>query len=142
MNANEKTIDWMDANPGKLNPPCFYSGYTEVSGQQVYAWQIIKTEWIGQGVPSNCRVIEDIVDDAGANATDITDWSTVSQAFAESVRGQAYVLLGNVVSAGSVWLNYELPALQRNTNVTGLQRWDIGSDGKPVQESLKTKGMA
>ncbi|KAG6839660.1 hypothetical protein C0991_000431 [Blastosporella zonata] len=142
MNANKKTIAWMNANPGKLNPPCFYSGYTEVSGKQVYAWQIIETEWIGQGVPSSCRVIEDIVNDAGANATDITDWSTVSQAFAESVQGQAYVLLGNVVSAGSVWLNYELPALQKNTNVTGLQRWDIGSDGKPVQEPFKTKGTA
>ncbi|KAG6839658.1 hypothetical protein C0991_000429 [Blastosporella zonata] len=140
--ANKKTIAWMNANPDKLNPPCFYSGYTEVSGKQVYAWQILKTKWIGHDVPSDCRVIGDIVKAAGAKGSDIKDWSTVSQAFAERVKGQVYLLLGQVVSAKSVWLNYETPALLDNTKVTGVQLWQIDVDGKPEGEPVKTKGTA
>ncbi|KAG6842280.1 hypothetical protein C0991_010568 [Blastosporella zonata] len=130
-------VAWMKANPTKLNPSCFYSGYTmTTSGQRVEAQNILHTEWIGKsgGAPYNCRLIGEVVDDSGARSEDIKDWSTVSETFAQLVSGKVYVLLGKMVSADSIWVRKESPALNLNTKVTKpLERWEIGTDGKPVK---------
>ncbi|KAG6863871.1 hypothetical protein C0991_002511, partial [Blastosporella zonata] len=119
----------MKANPNKLNPSCFYSGFTKTDdGHIVQAQEVLTTKWIGQrgGAPRNCQLIGYVVEASGANPDDIQDWSTVSKAFAETVAGPAYVLLGRVVNANSIWLRYERSALQQNTAVTKpLQFWEI-----------------
>ncbi|KAG6840162.1 hypothetical protein C0991_008509 [Blastosporella zonata] len=136
--AIKKAVDWMEANPTKLNPSCFYSGYTTVAGKKVEAQHIVNSEWIDKKlVPYNCRLIGEIVEQSGANPDDIKDWSTVSEKFAQLVAGKVYVLLGKVVEANSIWLKKESPALKKNNKVTEVEGWEIGADGKPAKKAKK-----
>lgn len=130
----EIVVKWMENNPDKISPGCFYSGYTiTTSGKKVNAYDLLD-EWADSPQPRiDCHLIFNIVDDSGANSEHV-DWGVVSQTFAELVTGKVSVLLGETVSSDSIWLKDELPALEKNMGVSKpLDHWEVDKDGKLKQ---------
>ncbi|KAG5333805.1 hypothetical protein C0989_004762 [Termitomyces sp. Mn162] len=120
------------------------SGYTthKTTGEKQQAQYYLTEHWIGKKdtkVPYNCRVINEVVSNfAKANAAHINDWSGVSKAFAESVSGKVYVLLGQTVNSNSIWSKDEKPALKENTRVTEVEVWRIERNGQ-LKKTDETK---
>ncbi|KAG6905773.1 hypothetical protein DXG01_000840, partial [Tephrocybe rancida] len=124
-----KVVTYIQNNPATLLPPCFWSGRTG----NYTAQDVVK---VFQGAPRNCRTVGDIAKRAGVADPDATftyaEWGTLSDAFAKSVSGPVYVLLGKEVGATSVWLTIEKPTLDKSKQsgkVTSIQIWEIQADG-------------
>ncbi|KAG6913952.1 hypothetical protein DXG01_003325 [Tephrocybe rancida] len=140
--SKEKVLKYIQDNPAKLNPPCFWSGRTPMDSNPSKYYSASKEVLKFQGPPRKCHTIGDIVKEAGVDPDhDIADdeWPTLSKAFAETVSGQVYALLGKSVQTTSVWLTVEKPALLKNTKVTGTEIWEIQGDGSYEKISGGTK---
>ncbi|KAG6909142.1 hypothetical protein DXG01_001894 [Tephrocybe rancida] len=131
------------ANKASIDPPCFYSGFTEIQrpGENVshktYAWTKLEVWQKTHGI--NCHTISEIVDKAapGLKPSKEFNWGVVSKAFAETVSGPVYVLLGSEVPM-AVWKKEERPALKANGKVTAVEVWELRKDGEIIR-TTKTK---
>lgn len=124
----------MTNNPTQINPPCFFSGFTQGTGKVYNTTDAaVRQSWVTTtSVPDNCVFLNQIVAKAGVKEADIKDWGTVSERFAQMVKGKVYVLLGKTVNPTSIWLTREAPALKANKGVTQpVERWEIEANGIP-----------
>ncbi|KAG6906362.1 hypothetical protein DXG01_014316 [Tephrocybe rancida] len=133
-----------DAKPTDLNPACFWSGFTrmKVGDEWVERYaQDFLADW-GKILPVKCHYIIDVVSKANVAAKDLThdDWEVISEAFAEAVSGQVYVLLGKTVRDDNVWVTTEGPALRGNKKVTGIEVWEIETTGKFTKKAVQDQG--
>ncbi|KAG6916354.1 hypothetical protein DXG01_007245 [Tephrocybe rancida] len=143
MTHNTKKVeDYIHKNPKALDPPCFWSGRTGTHTAQ----EVVK---VFQGPPRNCHTVGDIAKKAGVADPDKTftyaEWGTLSKAFAETVSGHVYVLLGKEVTNTSVWLNIEKPELEKSLKtkkVTGIEIWEIQANGSTKKISGGPKARA
>ncbi|KAF8900231.1 hypothetical protein CPB84DRAFT_1962422 [Gymnopilus junonius] len=128
-------------NAGNLNPSCFFSGQTAVQtvikGKTYTSKKSAESALKDFQASKNCRVIAEVVANAGVSTGVLTDadWKRISKAFADQVAGQVYVLLGKDIRKGSVWETDEKDALKNNAKVTRVEISEIETDG-----SIKVTG--
>ncbi|PPQ72630.1 hypothetical protein CVT26_004337 [Gymnopilus dilepis] len=143
--AADTVVAYIQAHPNDINPSCFFSGQTLVTTKKGKTTVTVKktAESLLNKFKTDhgCHVIAEIVGKAGVSTGGLTDadWKKISKAFAQSVTGTVYVLLGKDVRSNSVWLADEKPALKTNGQVTSVQVYEIDTDGTVKKTSL-TKG--
>ncbi|KAG6913950.1 hypothetical protein DXG01_003323 [Tephrocybe rancida] len=129
--SEQKVIDYINDNPDSLKPACFWSGRTRKDDNPSEYYKAYDVVQEFKKSPRDCVTLGDIVLQAGVHETDITsaEWPALSKAFAQSVAGHVYVLLGEEVRDDSVWLTIEQPELLQNTMVSEIDSWGILGDG-------------
>lgn len=55
-----------------------------------------------------------------ANPASLRAWQDVSRVYASSASGEVRAVVGSNLRPGNIWQSVELPALQRNPNVSGV----------------------
>ncbi|KAG6906358.1 hypothetical protein DXG01_014312 [Tephrocybe rancida] len=140
----QKVINYIDdAEPTDLSPACFWSGKTKVyygNHSVIVKAEASLDDWRKD---IKCHLITEVVSKAKVKDSDLTlaDWKDISRRFAGAVSGQVYVLLGKEIRKDSVWLKDEAPALKANKEVTGIEVWEIDTDGK-IKKTSKVQDQA
>lgn len=125
-----KTIKYIKEHVDEINktPICFYSGFTTIDSQKVNAWQKISDF----NKEHRVHILNDIIADAHQNSTgwEDEDWTAVSKTLARNARSPVFVVLGQFISAESVYLNTEYPTLIKSDSVKKpLSVYEINDNG-------------